>query len=444
MDTRAIRPETIEEQLVYWTIVGTWGLWLLGTLYIVGPLVGFILVTIIAARFLGLFSDQPTIPDRIPFAVMLWIACMLAMLLALVVAHLDFELGIGQLIKSSIGWAKGWALLAIFPLAGAMLSIRSEILYRATSLLAAQSLVLVPLFIFAGLIGLPGTLYVSPLSMIGGPGPEFFDVTLYTIDGTNGHFRWRFFSPWATASAFLSVIGLIFALQERHIGWKIVGIAAAIAICIMSGSRLGIVAMPFILIAVYIASKMHRPEVFAVMGVGIAATILMADFILPLAEDMQDTFNSARAASSRVRETLNAIGYHRWYDEAFLFGHGTVQPGSHLVEYMPIGSHHTWYGLLFVKGIIGFVALAIPLMWTLIELTLKAQGDRVARAGLAVFLTIAVFSFADNLEIVAYLIWPGLLLIGICFQRPVFNPYIEPSSTSHRPVVQGACHTRFA
>lgn len=444
MDTRAIRPETIEEQLVYWTIVGTWALWLLGTLYIVGPVVGVILIAIVAARFLGLFGDQPAIPTRIPFAVILWIVGMLAMLLALVVAHLDFELGMGQLIKSSIGWAKGWALLAIFPLAGAMLSIRPEILYRATSILAAQSLALVPIFILAGLIGLPGTLYVSPLSIIGGPGPEFFDVTLYTIDGTNGRFRWRFFSPWATASAFLAVIGLIFALQERHIGWKTVGIAAAFVICLMSGSRLGIVAMPLVLIAVYVASKIHRPEVFAILGVSIAATILMADFIVPLVEDVQDTFTSARAASSRVRATLNAIGYHRWYNEAFLFGHGTVQPGSHLVEYQAIGSHHTWYGLLFVKGIIGFVALAIPLTWTLIELTLKAQVDRVARTGLAVLLTMAIFSFADNLEIVAYLIWPGLLLIGICSKRRILNPYTEPFSAPHRSVVQGNSHERFA
>ena len=33
--------------------------------------------------------------------------------------------------------------------------------------------------------------------------------------------------------------------------------------------------------------------------------------------------------------------------DAFWFGHGTVAPGPHLVEYMPIGSHHTWFGLLF-------------------------------------------------------------------------------------------------
>ena len=30
----------------------------------------------------------------------------------------------------------------------------------------------------APLIGLPGTLYISPLEIVGGPGPEFFEVQL--------------------------------------------------------------------------------------------------------------------------------------------------------------------------------------------------------------------------------------------------------------------------
>ena len=55
------------------------------------------------------------------------------MLLALLAGHLSWSLGVGQLIKSGIGWAKGWALLALFILAGAVLRLRLTVIARAVN-----------------------------------------------------------------------------------------------------------------------------------------------------------------------------------------------------------------------------------------------------------------------------------------------------------------------
>ena len=115
-----------------------------------------------------------------------------------------------------------------------------------------------------------------------------------------------------------------------------------------------------------------------------------------------------------------------------MFGHGIVERGPHLVQFMPIGSHHTWHGLLFVKGAVGFLGLAVPLAWSIVELSLKAQTDRVARAGLGVLLTLLLFSFGDNIEIVAYIIWPGMLHVGIALKRRYrspFTPYLGLART---------------
>ena len=120
---------------------------------------------------------------------------------------------------------------------------------------------------------------------------------------------------------------------------------------------------------------------------------------------------------------LGAIAVHRWQSEAPIFGHGVVERGPKIVEHMPIGSHHSWYGLLFVKGIVGLLALAIPLTWTFVELVAKAQSDRVARAALAVTIVIAFYTFGENLEILSYLFWPGLVLIGIAMRRRFRNPF---------------------
>jgi hypothetical protein len=80
---------------------------------------------------------------------------------------------------------------------------------------------------------------------------------------------------------------------------------------------------------------------------------------------------------------------------------------------MPIGTHHSWYGLLFVKGIVGLLALAIPLIFTSIYLfwySLKSQICYTAALMLVVFIC---YSFFENLEILSFIYWPALLWIGI-------------------------------
>jgi hypothetical protein len=101
-----------------------------------------------------------------------------------------------------------------------------------------------------------------------------------------------------------------------------------------------------------------------------------------------------------------------------VWGHGIVERGPHLVEYMPIGSHHSWYGLLFVKGAVGFGALALPMAWSVVELTIKAQRSGVARLGLGIVLVMFLYTFGENLEILTYLLWPGLVVLGGAFARP--------------------------
>ena len=126
-----------------------------------------------------------------------------------------------------------------------------------------------------------------------------------------------------------------------------------------------------------------------------------------------DGFKSARADSTRVRATLQRIAQERWQEDALWFGHGTVQPGPHLVEYMPIGTHHTWFGLLFVKGLVGFIALACPLIWQTSLAFNDAALSQRGRLPLGLCMVVVLLSFGENIEIEAYLLWPALLCLGI-------------------------------
>ena len=57
-----------------------------------------------------------------------------------------------------------------------------------------------------------------------------------------------------------------------------------------------------------------------------------------------------------------------------------------------------------------------------LEMLAKAQTSRTARVGLGVMLVIWFYSFGENLEILAYLIWPGLLVVGIATGERLRSP----------------------
>lgn len=407
-------PQSFAECLIYYTLLSTWALWLIGGLYIAGPVIAWILALHVAWRYFlapGLPEHQK--PHKVGLGVWTWIAGMALLLVTLWVGHSNFDLGLGATIKSSIGWAKGWALLAIFILAGAALDVRPAVIYRAICKLGAQTLVLLPIFLIAPFVGLPETLYVSPLQIVGGPGPEYFATTLYTLEPGAGIPRWQFFAPWSPAAGMVALVYIICAIEEQELKWKIIGISAGLIVALLSQSRLALVAIAVIWPMAFAISRMNKPAIWFLA----APVLLFVGFfsvnIVQTAGEVRSNFEGARADSSRVRATLGRIAVDRWQEEAPWFGHGIVEKGPHLVEYMVIGSHHSWYGLLFVKGIIGLLALAIPMMVSLFLLAKRAYRYPEARVGLSLLLLLFLYSFGENLEILAYLYWPALILIGI-------------------------------
>ena len=372
-------------------------------------------------------------PRPVPAGVVVWALGMVAMLVSLLVVHLTDRLGFGQTLKSSMGWVKGWALLCLFPLAGACLRVRPQLVVRAVSWFAVQTVLLIPVLVLAGIAHLPSKLYISPLQAIGGPGPEFFSVYLYIVDPSNGALRWEFIAPWAPAAGMLGNMIFVLALFERSMRLRVVGLLCAVLMCFMTGSRM---AMLFLVVyppVTWSLSRLSKPWLLF----GAAATSALGGILVgPVGDAVKNAvhaFRTARADSTRVREALGRIAYERWWAEAPIWGHGVVVRGTHFVEHMPIGSHHTWFGLLYVKGAVGMGALLIPMIWTVIEMIVLAQISRIGRLGLTLILLLAFYSFGENLEILAYLIWPGLLLIGSAFRRCVTPTRAAPTTAATEP-----------
>jgi hypothetical protein len=427
MAAHRIRPENLEERLVYWAVLSTWGLWLLGATFVVFPMLGWLLAALAIARRLGWLPTAPNNhPRPSPIIVSAWLTGMALMLVALIVGHIDYEMSLPATVKSTLGWVKGWALFAVWPLVGAMTQIRARLVFRAFNMLGLQTLLITPLLIMSALVGLPDTFYVSPLQKIVGSEAIFYTVGLHMPDSGMLGFRLRYFAPWAPAAAFFGVTAFVLAMNDRHPVWRAIGIAAAVSMCFFSLSRLALVAIPAVLLATWAAANMLRPAVLMTVVPLVVVATIMGETVHQVLLDAEAAFSGARADSSRVRAIIQNIGIHRWLTEAFWFGHAVVERGPHIVEYMPIGSHHTWIGLLFVKGLVGLLACLLPLLWTVIELAVRCIRDRVSRAAFGCMVVFALFSFGENVDVLGYLIWPTFLMIGIAARRRISLGIVSP------------------
>ena len=208
-------------------------------------------------------------------------------------------------------------------------------------------------------------------------------------------------------------------MQEENKKWRRFGIIGAIFLAYICKSRLALVSILLTPIFVFLFGRLTRPMTMFFLGIASTFSGIFAPVILNAIDTIVTKFTEARAESSRVRSALKDIAGYRWETESPIWGHGVVEPGPHLVEYMPIGSHHTWFGLLFVKGIVGFLALAIPMLLTFFVLLFKAQKETTARTGLAILFILFLYTFGENLEILAYLFWPGLVVMGIAFKNNI-------------------------
>jgi hypothetical protein len=413
-----MKPQNLEEKVVWYYIIGTYGLYFLGAQFVVAPVMAWALVLYLVKKLWEQSDDTP-VKERItiPVGVWIWIISMLVLEFALIMGHYDFDLTVIQTIKTSIRFAKSWALFAIFPLIGC-LKIRAQLISRAVCILGLQTLIFIPICYLASALKLPTLLYVSPLNKLFGNSFLLYSVTLYTPDYETNLARLFLFAPWGPVLGVVGCIYLFIACQDQDKKWRWIGITAAIAMAFVSGSRAAIVCtltVPFISCCLV---KLAQSSVQIATGissffVGIVGTQLLDWFRI-----VKDEFYAQRSSSSRVREILNNIALYRWWNEAPIWGHGVAESrGPKVTGFIQIGTHHTWLSVLFLHGIVGAIALAFPMLWSFVYLLIKAQKSIVAWGGVGIILVLFVFCFVEKLDYVAYIFWPGLVMLGIALKE---------------------------
>ena len=412
---------SIEEKIVSLGIRWIWLWYFTGLLFLVGSAIAWILFIFLIWRF---SQDQHL---KVHWLTIVWCIATLALLLITVIGHINHDLSTAVLFKSMIGWAKGWALFGLLMLC-ASLPIRPQIITQALLCLGKQTVLISPLLLIAALLHLPSSLYSSPLKFLANP--AFFEIELYGLNASTGLPRWRLFTPWGPALGLYGNMLFAFCCQANKQPLRNWGFFAAVLMVLLSQSRMGMFCLVFIPCFCIFLIKLK--ELKYLIAIAILAPVLAAciPIIIEIIDQALQQIHQVRAESSRVRGALERIALERWQNEAPIFGHGIVENGSHYVEYMAIGSHHTWLGLLFIKGIAGFITFAIALVSTLLWLTIhyfysynsnnKAQFI-ACRTSLHLILVLCAYTFTENLEILAYLHWPIFLFLGLTINRTVNN-----------------------
>ncbi len=423
----AIKPQTTAERVIWYTIVLSYPMYFLGLVFPVNTTLPWLLLINVGMRFWQQ-SDRTPPDDRVRILpiVGVWVIAMLTVLVALLVGLTDFNNDIREIIRSSLNWCREWALYPICLTLGSCLRIRPQVIYRAVCNLCAQSLVMIGIGVAAFALKLPDLIYNSPIERLTQNGELFYEVRLYLIDVDSGGVRFTLFAPWAPALGLVACIYFLLALQESDRRWKTIGMVGATAMILASLSRGAFLFLPATMLLIWVWVSANRAYLQLVLSALLFWATLFSFTVMQAWENAIGGFIGARKSSSQLREVIQRLSLDR-AAEAPIWGHGKEIPGPQVLKKMLLGSHHTWIGLLFKHGIVGFAAVLIAVVTTLVMLALRAKADRLARVALAIMLVVLFTSMGESMEKLAYLFWPALVLVGMALRpAPATSSRLDP------------------
>jgi hypothetical protein len=412
-------PQNFPETLIWYFILCIYPIYYLGALYVCAPLLACILVGYMILQWWEQDEDTPE-AERVKLSASgwAWLIAMGVVALALFVGCINFDWGPTKTISAFVNrWMRTWGLFALFPLVG-HLPIRPQLIYRAVSIFCIQSLVLV--VAFRGMMEAFDSYnywYLSPLHKLGG-GDIFYNVRTFGSVLDVSEKRLQMIAPWPPGLGLVGDIFFFLCLQEKKLILRYLGMAGAIAMVVGSVSRTALLCIPIVYGLVWVLSNWRRPWLpFVVGGAGFGIALFFAELVDAVAT-LRLKVREYRKGSSKARDILEQLAIDAWRNEAPIWGHGTVaETGPAITGFRGIGSHHTWYGILYVHGLVGALALGMAFLWSFLDLLSRMGTHRHAKVGLYVLCVMFVFSFSDNLDGLAYLYWPGLVVLGIAFNE---------------------------
>jgi O-Antigen ligase len=414
---------TFAEKVIYWTIVLTPLWWVLGIQPIFYPFVAAILLV------LGFDIDNLT-KASLPWCNLAWLGMVLAVLITNILGLSERNFDILKTFATLFTIFKGYFLIFSCMTLPFWHSIRINVIVRAVAWMCVGSMVVlgIQLLILAALG--PQESFLPPLARLI-PGEKaslmlkfaiiqpFFGISLPRTD---------LYTPDPPILGVFALLCFFICLGETNSRLRKFALTGCIVSLIISQSRLAWICFPlaFIIIACFHSGLARQ----SYLWIASFTSLFCAKFGLTIQDLISkplESFNSARADSSKDRELVVSATIDAWkespwlgwgvMDKSFIFpwGNGDVQ--------LPLGTFSSYAQVLYLHGVFGFTFFIISLISTLYTFGKPAiRGNRICQQAFASLIALYLLCQATNLSWMAiyfwfYFIWLGAIISDISKKR---------------------------
>lgn len=396
-------PLSRSERIVYWTIILTPLWWLLGIQPLFYPAV---VIGLLAVHF----SLDKVIQRSLSAYVWAWFAMSIVMLWTAALGINDMGFNVQVAAAATVTFMKSYFLIFACLALPFFNRVRVEIVTRAIAWMSAGYLVAIAvqvamLFLRIGGNGytpllaklLPGdkgsllVMFASFSPFLGIPLPR---TVLYTPD-----------PPILGACALLC---FLICLGERDRTLRYLALLGAVAALIVSASRSAWVCFPLtLLIGVCLESGLFRQISLWMTTLTLIGCSIFGLTIEELLSKPVEGFNQARADSSNERAIVVRKTLEAWQESPWI-GWGVIRGKAHLYEdaYITLGSFSTYAAVLYLNGIVGFMALITAMILTLFAAyTAAIGGNAHCKWAFACLVALYVLCNATPLSWMAVNLW---------------------------------------
>jgi hypothetical protein len=352
----------------------------------------------------------------------------------LLVSLLWIAVGAAQALSTVVNWAMtedasvgllrgllslltmGWILLGLAIGIGGEAGLASTRVVRAICINAAWLLLFCGIsLVMAHGFGLQELIVPSPLALLlPGDLPSvrqhltmvFFQRDAL-LDGQT--LRLTLFYPWATALSLAGAATLLVGTADPVRFWRWCAILGGSAAVVFGYSRSVAVCLvgAFCILGFLRLRVVGQATIAIVTGLALNVALLAG---FDPAESMRaflEAFTNVRAGSSAARNLVYDLSWVHFLERPIL-GHGWVsEPAARWLSTMPLGSHSSFYGVLYLGGIVTFTMMCIAYLATIGAVVLRLRDRQ--RQGMAALVLLGLFGVVALGETFSILV-PSLLV----------------------------------
>lgn len=365
LDDSEVSTFSSSERMIYWTIILTPIWWLMGIQTLFYPAV---IISLLAIHF----DWNQIVTEGLPTYVWAWLIMSIAMLWTAILGLNDMGFSLLPAAAAVVTFLKSYFLIFACLALPFWTQVRTHVITRAVAWMASGYLVTIAVEIIMLTLKIGGSGFLPPLARLIPGDKSSLRVDLAFPSSFFGLPipRTVLYTPDPPILGLCALLCFIICLREPDRRLRTLALVGSVSALVVSASRSALVLLPFaLLIGVFFQSGLFRQ-----LSLWLASTTFLLCSMLELTieellQKPSEALNKTRdnAASSLierelvVRKTLEAWQASPW------IGWGVIRGSVNLYEdaYIGLGSFSTYSAVLYLHGIVGFIALICAMALTL-------------------------------------------------------------------------------